>query len=105
MDRLVERLTTALSSDDSPDVVEFGNTQAQAFEAAGALLDLTEHREALGGDDLPQSLVESGTYDGKFYGAPLLGGARIVDLPQGPVRGVGDRDPDDDRGVSPPAAS
>jgi ABC-type glycerol-3-phosphate transport system substrate-binding protein len=77
-DGLVERLTTALSSDDSPDVVELGNTQAQSFEAAGAFVDLTEHKEALGGDDLVQSLVESGTYDGKFYAAPLLGGARIV---------------------------
>jgi N,N'-diacetylchitobiose transport system substrate-binding protein len=77
-DGIVERLTTALSSDDSPDVVELGNTQAQTFEAAGALVDLTEHKEALGGEDLVQSLVESGTYDGKFYAAPLLGGARIV---------------------------
>ena len=34
---IVEKLTTSLSSSDSPDVVELGNTQAQAFEAAGAL--------------------------------------------------------------------
>ncbi len=34
---IVEKLTTALSSSDSPDVVEFGNTQAQTFEAAGAV--------------------------------------------------------------------
>lgn len=77
-DGIVERLTTALSSDDSPDVVELGNTQAQTFEAAGALLDLTEHRDRLGGDDLLQSLVESGTYDGRFYGVPYYAGARIV---------------------------
>jgi N,N'-diacetylchitobiose transport system substrate-binding protein len=77
-DGIVERLTTALSSDETPDVVELGNTQAQAFEAAGALLDLTDNREALGGDDLLQSLVESGTYDGRFYGVPYLAGARIV---------------------------
>jgi N,N'-diacetylchitobiose transport system substrate-binding protein len=77
-DGIVERLTTALSSDDSPDVVELGNTQAQAFEAAGALLDLTDNREALGGDDLLQSLVEAGTYDGEFYGVPYYAGARIV---------------------------
>jgi N,N'-diacetylchitobiose transport system substrate-binding protein len=77
-DGIVERLTTALSSDDSPDVVELGNTQAQTFEAAGALLDLTEFRDRLGGEDLLQSLVESGTYDGRFFGVPYYAGARIV---------------------------
>ena len=75
---IVEKLTTALSSSDSPDVVELGNTQAQAFEAAGALADLTDKKADLGGDDLLQSLVEAGTYDGKFYGVPYYAGARIV---------------------------
>src|SRR5918994_393031 len=75
---LVERLTTALSSSDSPDVVEMGNTQAQAFEAAGALLDLTEYTEQLGGDDLLQSLLEAGTYDGRLFGVPYYAGARIM---------------------------
>jgi N,N'-diacetylchitobiose transport system substrate-binding protein len=77
-DGIVERLTTALSSEDSPDIVELGNTQAQTFEAAGALYDLTEAKDQLGGDDLVQSLEESGTYDGRFYGVPYYGGARIV---------------------------
>ncbi|HEX6785796.1 MAG TPA: extracellular solute-binding protein [Acidimicrobiales bacterium] len=75
---IVEKLTTALSSSDSPDVVELGNTQAQAFEAAGALADLSAQKAELGGDDLLQSLVEAGTYDGKFYGVPYYAGARIV---------------------------
>jgi ABC-type glycerol-3-phosphate transport system substrate-binding protein len=75
---IVEKLTTSLSSSDSPDVVELGNTQAQAFEAGGALTDLTAKKAELGGDDLVQSLVEAGTYDGKFYGVPYYGGARIV---------------------------
>ena len=75
---IVEKLTTALSSSDSPDVIELGNTQAQAFEAAGALQDLTANKAALGGDDLLQSLVEAGTYDGKFYGVPYYAGARVM---------------------------
>jgi len=75
---IVEKLTTALSSNDSPDVVELGNTQAQAFEAAGALEDLTAKKAEVGGDDLLQSLVEAGTYDGKFYGVPYYAGARVV---------------------------
>jgi len=75
---IVEKLTTSLSSSDSPDVIELGNTQAQAFEAAGALLDLTDKKAELGGDDLLQSLVEAGTYDGHFYGVPYYAGARVV---------------------------
>lgn len=75
---IVEKLTTSLSSSDSPDVVELGNTQAQAFEAGGALADLSGKKAELGGDDLVQSLVEAGTYDDKFYGVPYYGGARIV---------------------------
>src|SRR4029077_6561292 len=59
-------------------IIELGNTQAQAFEAAGALEDLTAQKAALGGDDLLQSLVEAGTYNGKFYGVPYYAGARVV---------------------------
>ena len=62
---------------DAPDVVEFGNTQVQAFEAAGALTDLSEHAADLGGDDFVQSLLE-GTYDGALYGVPYYAGARIM---------------------------
>jgi N,N'-diacetylchitobiose transport system substrate-binding protein len=75
---LVDLLTTSLSGSDSPDVVEVGNTQAAAFTSAGAFLDLTDDYEALGGDDLLPGFVEAGTYDGKFYAAPLYSGARLV---------------------------
>jgi N,N'-diacetylchitobiose transport system substrate-binding protein len=75
---IVEKLTTSLSSSDSPDIIELGNTQAQAFEAAGALEDLTADKADLGGDDLLQSLVEAGTYNGKFYGVPYYAGARVM---------------------------
>jgi len=75
---LVDLLTTNLSGSDSPDVVEVGNTQAAAFTSAGAFLDLTDDYEELGGDDLLPGFVEAGSYDGKFYAAPLYSGARLV---------------------------
>ena len=75
---LVDLLTTSLSSNDSPDVVEVGNTQAAAFTSAGAFLDISDDYDALGGDDLLQGFVEAGSYDGKFYAAPYYSGARIV---------------------------
>lgn len=77
-DGLVDRLTTSLSGSDSPDLVEVGNTQAAAFTSAGAFLDLTDDYEDLGGDDLLPGFVEAGSYDGKFYAAPLYSGARLV---------------------------
>ena len=77
-DGLVDKLTTSLSSSDSPDIVEFGNTQAPAFTSVGALLDLSDEYDALGGDDLLTGFVEAGTWDGTFYAAPLYSGARVV---------------------------
>lgn len=75
---LVDKLNTNLSGSDSPDVVEVGNTQAAAFTSAGAFLDLTDKFDALGGKDLLPGFVEAGSYDGKFYAAPLYSGARLV---------------------------
>lgn len=75
---LVEKLTTSLSGSDAPDIVEFGNTQAQTFEAAGAVVDLSDNADELGGDDFLQSLLEAGTYDGSLYAVPYYAGARIV---------------------------
>ncbi|WP_438856431.1 extracellular solute-binding protein [Agromyces sp. M3QZ16-3] len=77
-DGLVDRLTTSLSGSDSPDIVEVGNTQASAFTSAGAFMDLTDHYDELGGDDLLPGFVEAGSYDEKFYAAPLYSGARLV---------------------------
>jgi len=75
---LVDKLTTSLSSNDSPDIVEMGNTQAAAFTSSGALADLTDIQDALGGDDLLAGFVEAGSYDGNLYAAPYYSGARVV---------------------------
>ena len=75
---LVDKLTTSLSSNDSPDVVEMGNTQAPAFTSSGALLSLDDIAGDLGGDDLLPGFVEAGTWDGTLYAAPYYSGARVV---------------------------
>ena len=76
-DGLVEALTTALSSDDGPDVVEFGTAQAPAFTSTGALRDLSKDLDVLGGDDLLAGQVEAGTFDGTFFAPPLFAQARV----------------------------
>jgi N,N'-diacetylchitobiose transport system substrate-binding protein len=75
---LVDTLTTALSSNDSPDIVEVGNTQAPAFTSVGAFRDLSGVYEDLGGDDLLPGFVEAGSYDGTLFAAPYYSGARVV---------------------------
>lgn len=78
-DGLVERLTTALSSSEqTPDVVEVGNTQAPTFTTAGAFSDLTDDLEEYGGDDLLTGFVDAATVDGKTYAVPYYAGSTYV---------------------------
>lgn len=70
--------TAALSSNDSPDVVEVGNTQALGFADAGLFLDISDIQGDLGGDDLLGGLVDAGTYEGSLYAAPYYAGGRVV---------------------------
>lgn len=76
---LVERLTTALSSDsETPDVVEVGNTQAATFTTAGAFSELSGELDALGGDDLLQGFVEAGSVDEQVFAVPYYAGSKYV---------------------------
>ncbi|MGZ0711535.1 extracellular solute-binding protein (plasmid) [Coraliomargarita sp. W4R53] len=68
--------TAALSSNDAPDVVEVGNTQALGFADAGLFADLSDIEGDLG--EMVGGLVEAGTYDGNLYAAPYYAGGRIV---------------------------
>lgn len=77
---LVERLTTSLASpEESPDVVEVGNTQAPTFTNVGAFAPLSDEQLAeLGGDDLLPGFVEAGTADGVTSAIPLYAGSKVV---------------------------
>lgn len=75
---LVDKLTTSLSSNDAPDIVEMGNTQAAAFTSSGALLSLDDIKSDLGGSDLLPGFVEAGSWNGTLYAAPYYSGSRIV---------------------------
>ena len=86
-DGLVERLTTALSSEDeTPDVVEVGNTQAPTFTTAGAFSDLTGELDEWGGDDLLPGFVEAGDRRRQDVRRAVLRGLDVRLLPQGPLR-------------------
>ncbi|MCK6081640.1 extracellular solute-binding protein [Microbacterium sp. EYE_5] len=73
-----EGYVAALSSNDAPDLVEVGNTQAPGFIEQGLFADLSGIQSDLGGDDLLQSFVELGSEDGTLYAAPYYAGSRVV---------------------------
>ena len=78
-DGLVDKLTTSLSSSDSPDVVEFGNTQAPAFTSVGALLDISDdvRRRSAATTSSPASSRRART-TASSTPPPLYSGARVV---------------------------
>lgn len=76
---LVTKLTTALpDAENTPDVVEIGNTQSPTFATIGAFRDLTPIYEELGGEKLLQSFVDVGKADGKNYALPYYFGSRYM---------------------------
>jgi N,N'-diacetylchitobiose transport system substrate-binding protein len=77
-DGIQEKTTTALASNNPPDVLEIGNTLVSKFAASGGLADLTGKKADLGGDTWLKGLEEAGTLDGKLYGVPYYAGDRAV---------------------------
>jgi N,N'-diacetylchitobiose transport system substrate-binding protein len=73
-----DKLTTALASQDPPDIIELGNTQAPSFAADGVLTDLTGDVADLNGDQWLNSLKNSGEWDGKQFSAPFYAANRSV---------------------------
>ncbi|MFT4296511.1 MAG: extracellular solute-binding protein [Micropruina sp.] len=76
---LVTKLTAALpDANNTPDVVEVGNTLSPTFTNVGAFADVTDMYGELGGDKLLQSFVEVGKVDGKNYTLPYYFGSRYM---------------------------
>ncbi|WP_461124116.1 sugar ABC transporter substrate-binding protein [Saccharothrix stipae] len=73
-----EKLTTALTSNNPPDVIELGNTQTAKFAAEETLLDLSADVSGLNGDQWLGGLEDSLTWDGKQYGLPFYAANRTV---------------------------
>ncbi|MER6072169.1 extracellular solute-binding protein [Streptomyces sp. NPDC001817] len=76
-DGIQQKITTALSEDNPPDVLEVGNTQTPAYAATGGLADLSDVKQAVGADWTP-SVSQSSVYDGKQYAAPWYFANRVV---------------------------
>ncbi len=89
---LLPRLSTALSNpDQTPDVVEIGNTQAPTFTTVGAFTDLTDKMDELAGGAkvVPQGFIDAGSVDGKVYAVPYYWGSRYVFYDKGAFKDAG----------------
>ncbi len=76
---LITKMTTALPDpNNTPDVVEMGNTQSPTFTNIGAFLDVSDMYEELGGDSLIPSFVEAGSVDDTKYTLPYYAGSRYM---------------------------
>ncbi len=76
-DGIQQKITTALSEDNPPDVLEVGNTQTPAYASTGGLADLSDVKKAVGAD-WTASVSQSSVFDGKQYAAPWYFANRVV---------------------------
>ncbi|MFF1678595.1 extracellular solute-binding protein [Streptomyces sp. NPDC058256] len=72
-----QKITTALSEENPPDVLEVGNTQTPAYAATGGLADLSDLKSEIGAD-WTEALNASSVFDGKQYAAPWYFANRVV---------------------------
>lgn len=76
---ITTKVTTALSTNTPPDVIDMGNTQVASFAASGGLMDLTQYKNDLsGGEEWIGGLEDPATVDGKLYAVPAFAAARAV---------------------------
>ncbi|MDI3408681.1 extracellular solute-binding protein [Streptomyces cavernicola] len=72
-----QKLTTALSEENPPDVFEIGNTQTPAYAQTGGLAELDDLKKSIGAD-WTETLNAPSVYDGKQYAAPWFAANRVV---------------------------
>lgn len=74
-----QKITTAVAGGEAPDVSELGTTMTPFYAEMGALLDMGPYVDRWGiRKDLDPGLTESATSEGRLYGVPWYGGARLL---------------------------
>ncbi|GAA0455377.1 extracellular solute-binding protein [Streptomyces olivaceiscleroticus] len=72
-----QKITTALSEENPPDVIEVGNTQTAGYAKTQGLAELDDLKKDIGADWTP-SINKSAVYQGKQYAAPWFVANRVV---------------------------
>jgi len=75
----LQKFDATIAGNDTPDVIEMGNTEMTAYMASGAFADLTSDKAQFpNSDHWLGGLAKSGAYQGKIYGVPYYAGSRVV---------------------------
>ncbi len=88
------KFDATLAANNTPDVIEFGNTEVTKYAAAGALADLTGQKSTFDNSATwLKGLMEAGMYDGKLYAVPYYAGSRAVIYRTDMYKAVGAKTP------------
>jgi N,N'-diacetylchitobiose transport system substrate-binding protein len=75
----LQKFDTTIAGNDTPDVIEMGNTEMTKYMAAGAFADLTSSKGTFENSaNWLAGLAKSGMYGGKVYGVPYYAGSRVI---------------------------
>jgi N,N'-diacetylchitobiose transport system substrate-binding protein len=75
----LQKFDATIAGNDTPDVIEMGNTEMTKYMAAGAFTNLTANAGQF--DNSKNWLAGMrawGTYEGKLYGVPYYAGSRVI---------------------------
>ncbi|GAA2723133.1 MULTISPECIES: extracellular solute-binding protein [Streptomyces] len=72
-----QKITTALSESNPPDVLEIGNTQTPSYAQTGGLAELDDLKKEIGAG-WTESLNKAAVFEGKQYAAPWYAANRVV---------------------------
>jgi len=75
----LQKFDATIAGNDTPDVIEMGNTEMTKYMAAGAFSDLTSAKGQFANSaNWLAGLAKSGMYGGKIFGVPYYAGSRVI---------------------------
>jgi N,N'-diacetylchitobiose transport system substrate-binding protein len=75
----LQKFDATLAANNTPDVIEMGNSEMTKYMAAGAFADLTAKKSTFANSSSwLKGLAASGTFNGKLFGVPYYAGSRVV---------------------------
>jgi N,N'-diacetylchitobiose transport system substrate-binding protein len=75
----LQKFNATIAGNDTPDVIEMGNTEMTAYMAAGAFTNLGSVKSQFANSsNWLAGLKSSSTYNGKLFGVPYYAGSRVI---------------------------
>jgi N,N'-diacetylchitobiose transport system substrate-binding protein len=75
----LQKFDATIAGNDTPDVIEMGNTEMTKYMAAGAFANLSSYKGSFANSSKwLAGLTKSSTFGGKLFGVPYYAGSRLV---------------------------